>query len=105
MKVVKTYLFCVYANKVTLVGYIILILYFISFKYPNSTLLEYLFPPLLGLTLGSTMLGLGTFKTYKKLLTIGNVDKAVRTRSNYTMYCDKVGYKLAIKKLRSLQTR
>ncbi len=102
----KTYIKCILANKVTLVGIILLVFgFFLRLPVFNSEELFKLGTVLVSLSMWPliiTFAGFDTYFTYKRTSKIiaekgiGAVDSI-----NPTSYCNKCGYNLAIKEVKN----
>ena len=100
-----SYLRCVWANKVTLIGYLLFVLMLSEFTAINahSGLLERTWVAILfaisAMALALTSAGMDTYKAYRHvqdLLRRERIDGSVRRLYRTGPYCDRVGAKVAL---------
>lgn len=93
MKKIKTYLYCVWLNKATLLGYIMLFavitLHIMGFfdKYKSSLVVIY---QLATFPLLATSFGSATYSLYSRCIKIAKQGKAKLIVNNYKAYCYRV---------------
>jgi hypothetical protein len=103
----KNYLLCVYANRFTFAGLILIVAsYVIALCMQESIYRGYiLYPMFIGIMLlVFTRFALDTYSTYERVMDSRDAKQAEHFRPISWDYCNMVGYRLALKKLKNKKT-